>query len=423
MIEKEFKEHRIWSLLGQIDEQINTHAKDVSADEKIDDMQAKSKYARWVLESSNSGLFTIDELNLSANELQNILSKLRQFPVDQGQIAKIYASFFSRIPYPRIQKMFKSDTNEAIDAFQLEIRNLQRQISERSAEFENGAAAVKKNVGTLQSDAKQIEEMLREIRAQSASQAANWEASASAQLTQKVAEVSEKFAQEQVEQQQRFQSLMAESSDQLSKMDVMANRVREENRKQRDDAMAVLGSKEKEFTEKADKVIVQLNNVLNAAGRDTLASDFAGNSVKEENRYFAYSRLSAGFFVLAALVLGGLWYSLAREENFTFIELFMRLPVSIVFLLPDFYFASQASDHRKSAIKLRSLGLRLNAFDTYLVNADVDEPERLKSDMADEFFRDKIDTREKRPIFGGSNAKLAEKLVDVLKDTVGKGPQ
>ena len=183
-----------------------------------------------------------------------------------------------------------------------------------------------------------------------------------------------------------------------------------------------LAEKNEELEAKARDTVDRLNKLYEQAGRDVLAADFAGNASSEDTSFKNLSKIASAAFLAAAVILALMWANLSLGEGFKFSDLFQRLPISIVILLPAFYFASLASGHRKASLKLRSLGLRIKAFDAYLINAQVKDVEDLKREMAKEFFEEKPEDGPKGSLFSRNQGDNFDRLADLADKVADKVP-
>ena len=68
----------------------------------------------------------------------------------------------------------------------------------------------------------------------------------------------------------------------------------------------------------------------------------------------------------------------------------LKISSVLAFFVPAAFFGSNAQRHRRVAVALRSLGIRVATFDAYLVNFEEAERNSLKEKMASIFFANNI---------------------------------
>ena len=244
--------------------------------------------------------------------------------------------------------------------------------------------------------------------------------SISNQIAERMAEFTERFSRAQGERSEEFQELQNSISKTQSDAVLQVEKMERLNAEQLQASNQKLEAEINGFQSKASEIVQNLQGIYDAAGQTALAADFAGNAETERKQYTLFSWIASVSFVAAAIALGVLWYALAQEETFTFSDLFKRLPVSLVFLLPAFYFATVANSHRRSAVKLRSLGLRIKSFGAYLTPAEKEEKIELRAEMVHEFFAEKVEEPMKRSFFERNGEKHVEKAMDLAGKVVDK---
>lgn len=249
-----------------------------------------------------------------------------------------------------------------------------------------------------------------------------WEANNTSQITEKLTELSEVFTEAQSERSEAFQNQKNAVSSALANLNDSIKSVHKENTEHQKNAKEALAQAQSELEAKAKDVLGKINGFYEKAGQTALSGDFLSSATAELKSFGRYSFIAALFIIASAGILGWMWFSLAKSDEFQFSELAMRVPVSIIFLFPGLYFASLANQHRKSAIKLRSLGLRIKAFDAYLVNADDPQKKELRKQLATVFFEDSPTEKEAKTGIFGHHGKNVGQMVDVVDKLVDKLP-
>jgi hypothetical protein len=110
---------------------------------------------------------------------------------------------------------------------------------------------------------------------------------------------------------------------------------------------------------KADEVLKEIIGIYEQAGQIALSGGFVEASLDEGTLYKENARWAKLFYVVSALVLAIMWGVLVQKGHDNLGEIVMRLPISIVLLIPAAYFSALAGKHRKTSVGLHSLGLRI----------------------------------------------------------------
>lgn len=390
-----------------------------SNDERVHAISKRVDYLNWVFENSTPELISQGELNNLQNPMQNIVSQIEN-PRNFEQLEKYFSEISAIFPYPRVQRIFRSEINSVIDDATQQISDLQKQVFLLLETVGAAETQFEKNEERLKNEISEIGNRLEGVSVSVNSKVSEFEAQVNSQISEKMSEFSEKFSKAQSERSDEFQQLQNLISKSLSNGEIEIEKLKNANAKQLDEARENLNQQIQKLQAGANKIVENLKGIYDEAGQTALAADFAGNGQKENVQYIVFASIASLCFVVAAVALGFLWYQLAESDAFTFSDLFKRLPVSLVFLLPAFYFATIANSHRRSSIKLRSLGLRIKSFGAYLTPAENDEKIGLRAEMVREFFAEKTEEPTKRGFFERSSEKHVEKAMDLAGKVVDK---
>ena len=161
------------------------------------------------------------------------------------------------------------------------------------------------------------------------------------------------------------------------------------------------------------------------AGQIALSGGFVEAAIEEKSLYKANASQAKWAFGLTTTILALGWAFMLLDGQHDVKDLLLRLPISIVFLIPGLYFSNLAAQHRRTSINLQSLGLRIKAFDSYLTSADVNQQQKLRDELAGVFFSgfESQDFRSKVSVgflgdvfsrFFGLSEKIVDKAVDKI---------
>ncbi len=422
MLKSDFENHAIWAQIEAAEAVIDNALEDHPTDERARAQKKQIEYVRWVLEQSDCALISSQQLE----EARGNFAEISRYANNLAQYSRVdhyFSQFFNLFPYPRIKKIFKSETNRVIDGFAEAVSDLKAETSSISSEVKN----TREEVETL---VQQTNNQLQELASKASSyekaidQAkSDFETSINTQIAEKMSEFTERFSKAQSERSEKSQEALDNISKSLRETEEMRQKLNAEYEKSIQESFKTLEAKRDEFEAQAKETLTKLDGFYDKAGQDALAADFAGNAEKEDKSFKENKTYAVWAFSLSAIVLGIMWFQLAVMTDFQFAELLQRVPVSVVFLLPGFYFASLASGHRKSALKLRSLGLRIKSFGAYVTPADKDEQVQLRAEMVKEFFAEEKEIQKKNGLFDRSANKTDERVVGLMEKVLDKIPK
>ncbi len=424
MLENEFNSSAVWVLIGQVEDQLKAFSEVNKDDPKFTDVDRKLEYLRWVLVTSDTALISENEISASQKDLQNIVNHLPNNANNWAHYATIsnsFASIFGRFPYPRLKRIFRSDANEKIEEFIQQIDALKKDFTETTSEAKIQIEAIKSELDSYEPRSQELLRKLGEYEHKIELTEQTLEANVGAATTAKLSEVEAEFSQTQAERSQEFQNLKNQISGSLAEVNTQLKQFQEEHSKVIRTVQLELTEQKKHQEESARETLKKLEGFYELAGQTALSGGFVEAALQEYKAYTRYSISATILMLAAALFIGYSWVSLSGTESFEISSLLMRIPVSVVLLIPGFYLAALASRARRASLSLRSLGLRIKAFDAYAVgwssSEEIDHQE-IKMKMAEVFFQEKSDKDRGGGIYIGSGGKL----VDVLEKIVDKIP-
>lgn len=447
MIKSAYRDDAVWGAIENANTQLESFSKDEKDDPRYLEFLDKLAYTKWLLETSNSAYFSANDLQSINNQLNSVHQHLANNANNwqyYEHVSNAFAEIFKILPYPRIKKIFRSEANDAIEEITGKISILKAELSETigdtEAKIEAEVTKLKSFVGDeiksaktdfeeikteqaeLQKSLSGVQDEISALDTKMQTQFEVWDADNRSQIAERLSELSETFSDAQAKRSDEFQDLKNAFSSSLVNLNDSIKTVHKENAENQKVAKKALQQSQEEYEAQAKEVLDNINGFYEKAGQTVLSGDFLSSGVAESRSFGRYSIIAAFFIIASAGILGWMWFSLAKSEEFQFSELAMRVPVSIIFLFPGLYFASLANQHRKSAIKLRSLGLRIKAFDAYLVNADDPQKKELRKQLATVFFVDSPTEKEAKTGILGHHGKNVDQMVQVVDKLVDKLP-
>lgn len=406
MIDSTFKGHEIWKALDEADKALEreTH------NEFSLSLLKLFEYFRWILESSDPAFVAPQELDALVVEIRNasgIITTSEVTKQNYNNSLQHLTPSLAKFPYPRIKRIFRSEANEVISQIEAESLQLQATLSQLQADVTVAMQQAKETRHDLETVAVDAHVARSDVH----SLVSQLESANSASLSATIAELRTEFTNEKNSRSERFQDEVNSRKEQLANLKADAESISAKTDKELEQIRSLQVQKLDEFQKMAQERYSDIDKLFQEAGQTVLAGGFAQAAISEKGRYESdsrYAKVAFGFAALALAILAGsdLW-----KGSFTWLEALYKLPISLVLAAPGIYFAGLASKHRREANRLRSLGLRIGAFDSFLRSATAEEATLLRSSIAPHFFSDGM---------GGTGEESGDLVSDKFLDAFGK---
>jgi hypothetical protein len=425
MLEIDFRSHKFWGTLAQTEASLEAFSPFAKADPRYQDIKRKVEYLRWTLESSDPFLVGDAELLQLRNELQNVFNHLgsdasnfQHLPT----IASTFSAIIARFPYPRIQRIFKSEANAVINELKESASVTLDSLKLSADELGNRLAEILEVASKGQAQIKETTDVVASLDSQLAAKMDSWDSQFVNEGRERVSEFNAKFSEfisEKTEELRlQIDALRKDTESSRQAMAVEAKLVSDQRETERRVFAQELG-KHKAL---AASVLKEIEGMYEVAGQTALSGGFVEAAVGEKTLYEDNAWYAKFFFILAAIALAALWayHLFATPTNLN--DVLLRLPISLVFFVPAVYFSRLASKHRLTSVGLQSLGLRIKAFDAYLISAKETERQKLRAEMANVFFDDAREKAGGIEISEPMLSKLTDKISQLTEKVVEKLP-
>lgn len=413
MIRVDFEKHPVWQSIAAIEsglEGISDHAK---SDPYYTDLLKKTAYLRWVLEQSEPFLIStteVDQVHQLALQIPrhfpNIEVSWTHYPQLEGNFTKSFQIF----PYPRIQKIFKSDANAFFETCEARVKTLKFDTDTRLRELTEEVEELGDLLSRNARRAEEVKEALNSSEVVIAGQLESWEARLDGQISGKLTEISEDFSVDENTRRKAHGDMLDEIAVSLRKAQSNTDTTLAVNEKQIQTAKDDLKKALDDAFDDASKILQKLKALYGIAGDTTLAGDFINSAKGEGRAYFIFTTIASLFYIAIPASFAYLWVNHIDAAEFRFTDLLARLPISVVFLAPAIYFGNLAQRHRRVSVSFRSLGIRIAAFDAYLASFNANERNAEKQKMTEVFFDAKISSDAKQDMDVKSVGKALEHL-------------
>lgn len=389
MQEAEFQSHRFWSVFAEAESALATFSIEARTDTRFLELQRKFEFIRWVLTNSDPLLISEGELQAARNEISSIAANLsndaggfQSFPV----IVNSLQAIIDRFQYPRVTKLFKSEATTAVAEVREQARTLSSELVLMMRGTQENLQNLHVEINQGQERLRQLDEELRRVSAEVASKLSSIESQSAADIASKMTEFTNQFLDFQrrsnSEIAARIDSARQSLEDRQQAIDDLAKKIREDSSTFKNAFVAELASAKGE----AQRILSEIEGIYNIAGQVALSGGFIEAAAIEANLYEKNALWAKWLFGISASILAIIWFLHITIESTGLQDMFLRLPISLVLLIPAVYFSNLAAKHRKSATTLQSLGLRIKAFDAYIVTAKDTEKQRLRGEMVATFF-------------------------------------
>ena len=419
MLRQDFEGHLVWQSITNVESALDSFSNSAQSDPKFSDLSKKITFVRWTLEHSDPFLFSTNELNSIHQHLTQIVNHTpnnannwAHFP----QIESFFAQVFLIAPYARIQKIFKSDTNAFFEECESKVSKLKADADTQISELVDEVAELKQLLSESVTSSEAINSDLEASEERIKAQFENWETQLDTDIKEKLGELQEKFSDGQTKRREEHEAQLNEIAKSLREAQSNTDTTTSVNKKQIADAKNALAEAHDIAVDEANEVLGKLKRIYGIAGETALASDFIKTAKSEGTAYLWLTLVASVFYIAIPASFAYLWITYIDVTEFRFTDLLSRLPISAVFLAPAIYFGNLAQKHRRVSVALRSLGIRIAAFDAYLANFSDAEKNVEKQKMTEVFFDAKISSERTR----STDTKEVGKALDQLMQPLGK---
>lgn len=419
MLRQDFEAHPVWQIITSVESALDEFSNSAQDDPKFSDLSKKIKFVRWTLEHSDPFLFSTNELDSINQHLTQIVNHI---PNDANNwshfphIENLFAQVFLIAPYARIQKIFKSDTNALFDECESKVSKLKADADTQISELVDEVAELKQLLSESVTSSEAVTSDLEASEERIKAQFENWETQLDTDIKEKLGELQERFSDGQTKRREEHEAQLNEIAKSLREAQSNTDTTTSVNKKQIADAKIALTETHDIAVDEANKILEKLNKIYGIVGETTLASDFIKTAKSEGKAYFWLTLIASVFYIAIPASFAYLWITYIDMTEFRFTDLLSRLPISAVFLAPAIYFGNLAQKHRRVSVALRSLGIRIAAFDAYLANFSDAEKNVEKQKMTEVFFDAKISLERSH----STDAKDVGKALDQLTKPLGK---
>lgn len=356
-------------------------------------------YIDWCLHKSNPSLLSLTMLNNISGQLRTIegaVELLRTNPSSEdpntinqntaqmSAISKAINTISQVLPYPRVQQIFRTEANAAIEEVE---QNAKATLAGLTEAQKKASTEVTKKTTDLEAEIRDQKTLIQDQDTQLKA------------LQQKVADTSASLDAIGTAKTKEFDVQITERKEQLAEWSTS-------------------------IESQGEGFLTEIQNMYRLAGDTTLSGRFLAAADSEWRGYLATTVIAVLFFVGAILVTVMEWLagaSFLRDIFADPILLFLsRISLIAVFLLPATVFAANSAKHRRAEVWLRTMGVRIATLKPYLdeLQGGDDYKEELKKIILSFFVSEiRIEPRQNTGLLGKMSGKID---VDQIPDFIEK---
>lgn len=414
----DFESHFIWQRIADLQMRLNDFSDAAKADERFHELWSKLSYIEWVFRQSDSDLFSRSDLNSTKHEFDNLDGALIEDCNSWSNhelVNEQFSRLIARFPYPRKQKIFKSEAKDMID----EVRMLLSQVSQDVSSAKARASSIESDLASFSDAVETVESKRRGIESRFDSLWESFKTESASHIEDMIATMQRKLEASDAERNSRLSEQVDSAKSQVSEAQRLLSDLKKGNEEVIRASSEQLKASQTEIKKEADGLLGQIRGVYEQAGQIALSGGFTEAAHRERDSYRAWSNFASVAFVLAAVVLAIMFFSAGSGRDIDISFLLTKVPVSAILVLPALYFSGLAAKHRRTAIELQSLGLRIKAFDAYLALAEVNQREELRMALARTFFEKGPEDRDAWR-WGVNREKIVDRVAGILEQAIDK---
>lgn len=430
MDREEYKSHPIHTTLDSFSDALDQASDTIKVKVEFRTAVSKTAYFQWCLAKSDPNLISVTELNGVNQQLVNARNAYLQHihQVNSPQyIDNAINAALKFLPYPRIQKIFRSEANEAIDSVRNDAEQFESFIKDEIVKFTQSVEETSNKLSETQVTISNLEDLIKREEGKVNAQIDVWEQtvansvnSHATEFDQKYASLKEKYDENEQKRSDSFDGFFDGAKSTISDL-------KQEFQTHLSQSKSKVDDWQRDALVEGNDILSEIKTLYGIVGQTALAGDFIKTANEEAGSYKFYSKLAGFLFVVAPIVLAYMFVFHDPDSKFELVDFLRRVPIAAVFLVPAFYFSTLSQRHRRVEVSMRGLGLKVAAFDAYIATLSTDDARTLKAEMAQVFFDAKIGMEREKVMTRGNIKttldqldKVSTKVTDLFNDVRNK---
>ncbi|MEX0283740.1 MAG: hypothetical protein AB3N23_03935 [Paracoccaceae bacterium] len=422
MDKRHYQGHAIWDLLTQAKQGLSVILEKHGSQALLTESKSKVLFLQWIFEQSDPSLFSQRELDQNVQpELQHIVNNINQSASAPGRLSGIedhFRNIVTKYPCPRVKKYFRSEVTEVASDFRAETDSIRSKLSSDVEQFNSKLDKLNALLNDVSGRLSDTSKGLETLNIRVDSQLLEWESEQKSQISERLTQINNEFSESQSLRREESETTLNKLNQNLEGARETLRELSETFSSKLEVSSAEVASWKEQAETTANKTLANIKNIYHVAGQTALAGDFE-KAAKDEARLANIFSLLAGIFVIAAPIAFLVQWSRIDLPESDIVTIGAKLTAALAFFVPAAFFGTNSQRHRRVAVALRSLGIRVATFDAYLVNMEEEQRRGIKAEMASVFFSSEITPDRLRSV----SSKEVGKTIDLASTILDKAEQ
>lgn len=384
-----------------------------------DQVRKKFEYLKNCIEKTDINLISQHDLQQLQPVINNTLAQVNALttnPVGHSANMDVQLNAGLKIfPYPRRIPFIKAEAQTIINAVRKTYETEIKESKKRLTDFDTTIIEKQKKLDDLQAKTDELRNLLDTLNAEFQSQKDLWSEQIDSTISQKDAEATAKISEFVEKQAEANAAAKTDLNNTIQQLITSGTKLEKEQKDKLTETENKLHDWASRTEEKGNEILKNTREIYEKTGSTALSMDFISSAATEHKWYQITVAVATVLFLAGPISLAILlYYSGIEISNFE--EIFKKLLLAVVFLIPAWFVNSIAQKHRRAEIAFRSLGLRIAAIEPYLALFPEAERNEVKKQLSEAFFTAPISHERNR----NSKAESLDKQVDAIIEPVSK---
>lgn len=379
-------DHQLYKNLLAAKEAVQSHAAGEGAPTELARLLGQIDYLLWVLDNSDPDLVSSQEMDQANGLSQNLQSQIAQLPNSlrnhSRQALSEIVGLMQRFPVPRRKVLSKAESHRIIKELGLDAEVTRQTIREAFAEFDEHKRELSQRLSEIRGGQEKVSSDLEGVIRRTTETADG----VTRDLETRIANTLQADKDRLTAAIDEFQR---ESSAAREELTTLVERQRSAFDQQQKDLSNEARSQMNRSNNEADEYVQKIKELYGIAGGDANSGQLIKSADQERAGYITFAVISGIIFLGGAYFASSIVAPILSNDIDIQIAL-SRIALSFAIFLPAVYTASLAGRHRKAETAYRSLGLRMAAFDPYLLSLNEAERSEMKKQLAEVFFSSQL---------------------------------
>lgn len=384
-----------------------------------DQARKKFEYLKNCIEKTDINLISQHDLQQLQPVMTNTLAQanaLATNPVVHSANMDVQLNVGLKVfPYPRRIPFIKAETQSILNTLRKTFETENIESKKRLTDFDTKIIEKQSKLDELQAKTDELRNLLDTLNAEFQSQKDVWSEQIDSTISQKGAEATAKISEFVEKQAEANATAKTDLNNTIQQLISSGAELEKQQKNKLEETENKLHDWASSTEEKGKEILKNTIEIYEKTGSTALSMDFISSAATEHKWYQITVAVATVLFLAGPISLAILMYYNGIEIS-NFEEIFKKLLLAVVFLIPAWFVNSIAQKHRRAEIAFRSLGLRIAAIEPYLALFPEAERNEVKKQLAEAFFTAPISHERNK----NSKVDSLDKQVDAIIDPMGK---